>query len=49
MEPLAKRRGDALVLDQKLRERRVLLHPHCHQQVHHQGLDVVKPRPQTGV
>jgi len=28
---------------------RVLLHPHCHQQVHHQGLDVVKPRPQTGV
>lgn len=28
---------------------RVLLHPHCHQQVHHQGLEVVKPRPQTGV
>ena len=30
-------------------ENRVLLHPHCHAQVHSQGLIVVKPRPQVGV
>ncbi len=28
---------------------RVLLHPTCHNQVHHQGISVVKPRPATGV
>jgi RNA-directed DNA polymerase len=28
---------------------RVLVHPTCHNQVHHQGLTVVKPRPATGV
>lgn len=28
---------------------RVLLHPHCHQQLHNQGLTVVKPRPSPGV
>lgn len=28
---------------------RVLLHPECHRQVHNLGLDVVKPRPLTGV
>jgi RNA-directed DNA polymerase len=27
---------------------RVLLHPNCHRQVHSQGLDVAKPRPQKG-
>lgn len=27
---------------------RVLLHPNCHQQVHSQGLNVAKPRPQKG-
>jgi RNA-directed DNA polymerase len=30
-------------------ENRVLLHPNCHVQVHHQGLTVVKPRPLQGV
>jgi len=30
-------------------ENRVLVHPTCHIQVHHQGLTVVKPRPATGV
>lgn len=30
-------------------ENRVLLHPHCHEQVHSQGLIVVKLRPQSGV
>jgi len=30
-------------------ENRVLLHPSCHEQVHSQGLIVVKPRPQAGV
>jgi RNA-directed DNA polymerase len=30
-------------------ENRVLLHPHCHEQVHDQGLTVVKPRPPRGV
>ena len=30
-------------------ENRVLLHPNCHRQVHNQGLEVVKPRPATGV
>jgi RNA-directed DNA polymerase len=30
-------------------ENRVLLHPTCHQQVHHQRLEVVKPRPHSGV
>jgi RNA-directed DNA polymerase len=30
-------------------DNRVLLHPNCHQQVHHQGIDVVKPRPHPGV
>jgi RNA-directed DNA polymerase len=29
-------------------ENRVLLHPNCHTQVHHQGLTVVKPRPSRG-
>jgi len=29
-------------------ENRVLLHPTCHQQVHSQGLTVVKPRPSRG-
>ncbi len=28
---------------------RVLVHPTCHNQVHHQGLTVVKPRPAAGV
>lgn len=28
---------------------RILLHPHCHQIVHSQGLTVRKPRPQRGV
>jgi len=28
---------------------RVLLHPTCHNQVHRQGLTIVKPRPATGV
>ena len=28
---------------------RVLLHPHCHRQVHSLGLEVTKPRPATGV
>lgn len=28
---------------------RVLLHPECHRQVHHQGLEVAKPRPATDV
>ena len=27
---------------------RVLLHPNCHSQVHSQGLEVVKPRPDKG-
>jgi RNA-directed DNA polymerase len=27
---------------------RVLLHPECHRQVHHHGLEVAKPRPATG-
>lgn len=30
-------------------ENRVLLHPNCHSQVHSQKLDVVKPRPSSGV
>jgi RNA-directed DNA polymerase len=30
-------------------ENRVLLHPHCHAQVHSQGVTVVKPRPDKGV
>jgi len=30
-------------------DNRVLLHPTCHRQVHNQGLEVVKPRPATGV
>jgi RNA-directed DNA polymerase len=30
-------------------ENRVLLHPNCHAQGHHQGLTVVKPRPPSGV
>jgi RNA-directed DNA polymerase len=30
-------------------ENRVLLHPHCHAQVHAQGLSVSKPRPPRGV
>jgi RNA-directed DNA polymerase len=30
-------------------ENRVLLHPNCHIQVHHQGWTVVKPRPSQGV
>jgi RNA-directed DNA polymerase len=30
-------------------ENRVLLHPHCHRQVHSLGLPVVKPRPAKGV
>lgn len=30
-------------------ENRVLLHPNCHMQVHHQGLTVAKPRPSRGV
>jgi RNA-directed DNA polymerase len=30
-------------------ENRVLLHPGCHEQVHSQGLIVVKPRPPAGV
>lgn len=30
-------------------ENRVLLHPNCHRQVHSQGLNVMKPRPSTGV
>ena len=29
-------------------DNRVLLHPQCHQQVHTQGILVVKPRPRTG-
>jgi hypothetical protein len=28
---------------------RVLLHPHCHEQVHSQGKPVEKPRPAKGV
>jgi RNA-directed DNA polymerase len=30
-------------------ENRVLVHPNCHQQIHSQGLDVGKPRPERGV
>jgi RNA-directed DNA polymerase len=30
-------------------DNRGLLHPHCHRQVHSQGLTVVKPRPVKGV
>jgi RNA-directed DNA polymerase len=30
-------------------ENRMLLHPHCHQQVHSLGLPVMKPRPSRGV
>ena len=30
-------------------DNRVLLHPNCHLQVHHQGIDIVKPRPHSGV
>lgn len=30
-------------------ENRVLLHPNCHRQVHSQKLEVVKPRPSSGV
>jgi RNA-directed DNA polymerase len=30
-------------------ENRVLVHPTCHQQIHSQGLDVGKPRPERGV
>ena len=30
-------------------ENRVLLHPNCHRQVHSQKLNVVKPRPSSGV
>ncbi len=30
-------------------ENRVLVHPNCHQQIHNQGWDVGKPRPERGV
>jgi RNA-directed DNA polymerase len=30
-------------------ENRVLVHPNCHQQIHSQGLNVGKPRPERGV